>query len=304
MKDTDIKWEITSTGEELPIGLNGAKVKPLYGAFGCGKKILTIHQIAKIHADNPDDKKEIKRKVQNINDLINNNIILDSGDKYFEFGIDILDLKQTDSNGLFSNLKKMGLYTQAQIGNANNLYVLSEQGYSLLISLMKDSKSKVIYKQVVRDYFRMKEILLSSEDSQQYIIRLLGKEERKRTTDTIKYFIETGELSYHNPKDKRTNAYAIETNYIYKILFNMTAKEIEGFLSLQLKECDTVRNYLSLQDIKDIRLIEGRVAYMMEDGKTFAQIKQRLKDFYPVPRRPKLADKSIPLINRLMLQSS
>ena len=194
---------------------------------------------------------------------------------------------------------KSKIYTQNAVNRANNLYILSEQGYSLLINLMTDSKSKVIYKNVIRDYFRMRELVLSSEDAEQYVLRLLGKKERKKTTDTIKYFIEKGDLE-HDPSDVRKNAYAIETNYIYKVLFGMTSNDIQEFLGLQLSSNDTVRNYLCMQDIDDIRSIEGRVSYMMEDGKSYKEIQERLKELYPVPRRPRLADKNINLIKRLM----
>jgi len=289
-----LKWEITCTGEVM-ISDASVKIKELYGGFGQGQKILTVSQIAQLHVEDANNKEEIKNKIKSINQLINNNIILDSGDKYFEFGIDILDLKQASSNDLFSNLKKLGIYTQAQIGNATNLYILSEQGYSLLINLMKDTKSKIIYKKVIRDYFRMKDFILSSEDTERYILRLMSKKERLKTTDTIKYFIARGDLvedSYHHP-------YATETNYIYNILFGKTAKEIAYFLGLELKKNDTIRNYISYEDVDSIRDIEGRVGYMMEDGKSYDQIKKRLKELHPTPRSPKLADKSISLIKRL-----
>ena len=294
-KNEQLKWDITCTGNEVLVSDTNIKIQEIYGGFGQGQKILTVPQIALLHVDNPSDKEEVKNKIKRINELINSNIILESGDKYFEFGIDIIDLKQDVSNDLLIKLKKAHIYTQAQIGNATNLYILSEQGYSLLINLMKDTKSKIIYKKVIRDYFRLKDYILSKDDTEQYMLRLMGKKERKKTTDTIKYFIDIGDLvqdQYHNP-------YAAETNYIYQILFGMTAKQIEAFLGLQLKSYDTVRNYLSFKDIDNIRDIEGRVGYMMEDGKSYFEIKKRLKELYSVPERPKLADKSISLIKRL-----
>lgn len=297
-----LKWDIVCTGNEVEISDTSIKIKELYGGFGQGQKILTVPQIALLHVENSNNKNEVKEKIKAINRLINNNIILDSGDKYFEFGIDIIDLKQGVLSNLFSNLKKAKIYTQSQIGNAKNLYILSEQGYSLLINLMKDTKSKIIYKKVIRDYFRMKELILNKDDTEQYMLRLLGKKERKKTTDTIKYFIEKGDFPWHNPKDVRNNAYARETNYVYKLLFGMTAKQIEGFLGLNLKTYDTVRNYSSIQDIDDIRDIEGRVGYMQQDRKSYNEIHKRLKELYPIPRRPKMADKNISIIRRLMLE--
>lgn len=303
MGSKQLKWDIVCTGNDVKIKDINTSIKELYGGFGQGQKILTVPQIAILHATDPSNKSEISSKVKRINELINNNIILDSGDEYFEFGVDIIDLKSedvsNDHKACIRNLIKSKVYTQNAVNRANNLYILSEQGYSLLINLMTDSKSKVIYKNVIRDYFRMRELVLSSEDAEQYVLRLLGKKERKKTTDTIKYFIEKGDLE-HDPTDRRKNAYALETNYTYKVLFGMTSNDIKEFLGLKLNNNDTVRNYLCMEDIDDIRNIEGRVSYMMEDGKSYKEIQARLKELYPVPRRPRLADKNISLIKRLM----
>lgn len=302
MTDRQLKWDITCTDTKVSIEDNNIQVNEIFGGFGRDQRILTVPQIAKLHADNPEDKKEISNRVKRINELINNNLILDSGDKYFEFGIDILDLKDKNNGNtiLFNELKAARVYTQAQIGNSNNLYILSEQGYSLLINLMSDTRSKLIYKNVIRDYFKLKEISLNNKDTEQFVMRMLGKQERKKTTDTIKFFIDKGDLE-HEPSIPYKNAYAIETNYIYKLLFGKTAKQIASFLDLDLKSYDTIRNYLCLEDIDDIRTVEGRIAYMAEDGHSYQDIQARLKELYPTPRDPKLADKNISLINTLML---
>ncbi|NFF21940.1 hypothetical protein FDA47_08060 [Clostridium botulinum] len=299
MKEEQLKWEITTTGNEIELLDNHVKVKELYGGFGQGQKILTVPQIAKLHVNNIHDKKEIKEKIKEINRNINNNIILPNGESYFEFGIDIIDLKQVNENHLFTELKKAGIYTQAQIGNANNLFILSEQGYSLLINLMSDSKSKIIYKNVIRDYFKMKQSFLSTEDTQQYMMRIMGKKERKKMTDTIKYFIDRGDLvetKYYHP-------YASETNFNYKILFGMTKDEIVNYLGIVFKnKNDTLRNYLSYEDVVDIMEIENRIGYMQQDGKSYNEIRDRLKELYPNTRNPKLAGKDTTFIKQLLLQ--
>lgn len=293
-----VKWEIT-TGSKVKLLDKQIEIEELYGGFGQGQRILTVPQIAKLHVDNPEDKNELKTKIKRINDLINNNIILPNQEKYFEFGIDIIDLKQDGSNDLFKKLKEAKIYTQAQIGNAKNIYILSEQGYSLLINLMTDSKSKIIYKNVIRDYFRMKQVLLSSEDTQQYMMRLMGKKERKKMTDSIKYFIDRGDLietKYYHP-------YADETNFIYKILFGMTKKQIVDYLGIAFKNTnDTLRNYLCYEDVSDIMEIESRMAYMQQDNKSYREIKSRLKELYPNTRSPKIAGKDTSFIKQLLLQ--
>lgn len=41
---------------------------------------------------------------------------------------------------------------------------------------------------------------------------------------------------------------------------------------------------------------------MQQDGKSYIEIHRRLKELYTVPRRPKMADKNISIIRRLMLE--
>ena len=77
-------------------------------------------------------------------DLINQNI------DEFEKGIDLLDLCddnfKTDAIGL-------GFITS---NRQKNCYLLSEQGYMLLVGFMKTEKSKEIRKNLRREYFSMR----------------------------------------------------------------------------------------------------------------------------------------------------
>jgi len=302
-KYEQLKWDIVCTGNEVMISDTTIKIQEIYGGFGQGQKILTVQQIALLHVEDPSNKEEVRVKVKRINELISNNIILGSGDKYFEFGIDIIDLKSVDVSNdhkkVINSLIKSKVYTQNSVNRATNLFILSEQGYSLLINLMTDTKSKIVYKMVIRDYFKIKDQMLSSEDAAQYMMRLLGKQERKKTTDMIQYFVERGDIP-HDPKNIKRNAYARETNFVYKLLFGMTAKEIESYFGLTLKPNDTIRNHISLDDIDIIRDIEGRIGYMQQDNKSYQEIHSRLKELHPLPRRPILADKNIAFIRRLI----
>lgn len=295
------KWEITCSSESIKLLDTHVEIKELFGGFGQGEKILTVPQIAMLHVDNPNDKKQVSNKISRINELINENLILQDGTEYFEFGIDIIDLKSdigsNENKNVVKNLIMNKVYTQNSVNKATNLYILSEQGYSLLINLMTDIRSKTIYKQVIRDYFKMRQVLLSADDAQQYVKRIMSKKERKKMTDTIKYFIDRGDLvetKYYHP-------YAMETNFIYKILFNMTAQEIIQYLGIRLQKSeDTLRNYLHYKDIEDIMNIESRIQYMQEDGKSYDEIKNRLRELNPTTRKPTLADKNTTFIKQLI----
>ena len=98
--------ELVVKGE---IDINSITIKNIEGGFGENLKCLTINDISEVLDI---DIKEANRKINTYRD-------------FFRDGIDIIDLK---TGGDLSPVLEMG-YTQAQIGNANNIYVLSERGY-------------------------------------------------------------------------------------------------------------------------------------------------------------------------------
>jgi hypothetical protein len=100
-----------------------------------------IKTIAEIHGVAPRD----------LNKLINNNI------DEFEFGIDILDLKNDENFAVIA--KNSGLYSQNALNASANIYLLSEQGYMALVQLMRTEKAKEIRKQLRREYFAMRKVI-------------------------------------------------------------------------------------------------------------------------------------------------
>lgn len=134
-----VKGKTQILGKELPI---------IEGGFGEGKKAMLVKNIAEIHEVRPND----------INEIISNNI------DEFEVGIDLIDLKNlTDSVGY--ELEELG-YTKNQISKYKNIYLLSEQGYMALVTLMRSEKAREIRKQIRRDYFSMREVIKASTNPQ------------------------------------------------------------------------------------------------------------------------------------------
>ncbi len=132
----DVKGKQEFMGKEIPV---------VEGGFGEGQKVVLAKTIAEIHDTRPND----------IQDLINTHL------DEFEIGVDLLDLlKVTDSNGY--NLENLG-FTKMQIAKSKNIYLLSEQGYMLLVGFMNTEKAKAIRKQLRREYFAMRKVLNSSE---------------------------------------------------------------------------------------------------------------------------------------------
>ena len=110
-----VKGKQEFLGKEIPI---------IEGGFGENKKVILAKTVAEIHET------ELKR----INELINNNI------EEFEIGIDLLDLCSKDFKVVATDL---GFITS---NGQKHCYLLSEQGYMLLVGFMKTQKAKEIRK--------------------------------------------------------------------------------------------------------------------------------------------------------------
>ena len=136
MKELMVRGKQEFMGIEIPI---------IEGGFGKGQKVILAKDVAEIH----------KMKSFKVNELINSNI------EEFEVGVDILDLKTNESFAILA--KDNGIYTQNALNSSKNIYLLSEQGYMLLVGFMKTDKAKEIRKQLRREYFAMREIINSNE---------------------------------------------------------------------------------------------------------------------------------------------
>lgn len=132
---TQTEIEVLGTKEFL-----GKEIPVIEGGFGEGEKVVLAKTIAEIHGV----------RLNDIQSLINENI------DEFEEGIDILDLKNsTDSIG---SLLEVG-FTKQSIANSKNIYLLSEQGYMALVSLMRTEKAKELRKKFRREYFAMRRVI-------------------------------------------------------------------------------------------------------------------------------------------------
>ena len=129
----DVKGTQKFMGKEIPV---------VEGGFGEGQKVVLAKTIAEIHG----------MELREVNQLINNNI------DEFDFGIDILDLKNTKYFNIITNDLEIKVSN-----NTKNFYLLSEQGYHALVSLMRTEKAKAIRKQLRREYFAMRKVINSSE---------------------------------------------------------------------------------------------------------------------------------------------
>ena len=122
----------------------GIDIPIVEGGFGKDQKVILAKTVAEIH----------NQPLKKINQLIKDNI------EEFEIGVDLLDLK---SGYLESTEFLKGIMNKQSISNSTNIYLLSEQGYMLLVGFMKTEKAKEIRKKLRREYFTMRQIINSNE---------------------------------------------------------------------------------------------------------------------------------------------
>jgi len=264
MSNLVVKGNTTVCGIEVPI---------VYGGFGINQKVMLAKTVAEIH--------NIELKV------VNQNIKRHIKDGYFEKGIDFIDLKGTEFEVTLSDSK---IYTKNALNASKNIYLLSQRGYTLLLKLMDSELARKQYKEVIDDYFKLKEKVekvekVTGKDIERLAIRMDGTFRRKRETASITKMIGKGEL----PKGRKT--YKDVTNITYYILYGMNAKELRDYLDLGQK--DNLRDYLSQKDLEEIREIEDEIHFMEKKGYAWEQIYEELLEEYPEKRKPEKAKKSI-----------
>lgn len=120
------------------VNIYGMKFHDIEGGFGEGKKSMLVKDIADIH----------NRPFGKINELINNNR------NRFNDLIDIIDLKANPFEGL--GYLELGFSKQA-FNQSNNIYLLSERGYSKLLKILEDDFAWEQYDKLVDGYFNMRE---------------------------------------------------------------------------------------------------------------------------------------------------
>lgn len=124
---------ITGTNELGEFSYTG-----IVGGFGANEKSILVKDIAKIHGQDTHD----------INNIINKNR------QYFDDDIDLIDLKQDEYSEFLETVSNRSSYNRRTVSVSNHIYLLSMQGYSLLLKFLKGEKAILIYKDLVNDYFK------------------------------------------------------------------------------------------------------------------------------------------------------
>ena len=236
------KSELNLIGQ---IEVLGEEIPNIEGGFDKTRKAMLAKDIADFH----------DRKTWRVNQTINEN------SDWFKTGIDVIDIKNLSDN--FAHiLVEGGFLTQNQVNASNNIYLLSERGYSKLIKIFDDDKSREMYDKLLDEYFEMRKFLSEKE-----MIRQVGIEIRKNMTDAIQ---ESGE-------NERMNgfAYSTYTNMIYRLVLGMTAKQYE-----EEHNVDNLRDHLPARQLELIKKLEGIAKYNLELGLEYSDVKETVEQAY------------------------
>lgn len=129
------------------VNVKGMKFHDIEGGFGEGKKAMLVKEIAEIHG------RELR--------VINQNI--ERNKSRFKEGVDIVDLKSITQSDR-DLLNELG-FSNSSIANANNIYLLSERGYSKLLKILEDDFAWEQYDKLVDGYFNMREQVIKNSYS-------------------------------------------------------------------------------------------------------------------------------------------
>ncbi|EHK2388350.1 ORF6C domain-containing protein [Clostridium perfringens] len=124
----------------------GIQIPVIEGGFGEGQKVILAKTVAEIHEVSTPD----------INKLINRNI------ERFTIN-DLLDIKNCQSLS-DQQFLSMG-FTKMQISKAENIFLLSQRGYTKLVAMMDNSNDKKwdVMNNLIDDYFNMRKQLSTGQ---------------------------------------------------------------------------------------------------------------------------------------------
>lgn len=124
----------------------GSQIPVIEGGFGEGQKVILAKTVAEIHEVSTPD----------INKLINRNI------ERFTIN-DLLDIKNCQSLS-DQQFLSMG-FTKMQISKAENIFLLSQRGYTKLVAMMDNSNDKKwdVMNNLIDDYFNMRKQLSTGQ---------------------------------------------------------------------------------------------------------------------------------------------
>jgi len=123
--------------------VDGMEFNGIEGGFSENQKSMLAKDIAILHG----------KKLIHINEAINKNRIR------FTDNIDIIDIK---GNEFVIDLVDNNIFSKMQVAKAENIYILSEKGYTKLLKILDDEFAWEQYNKLIDNYFSMRKELFKS----------------------------------------------------------------------------------------------------------------------------------------------
>ena len=205
--------------------VNGMRFNEIEGGFGEDKKSMLVKDIAIIHG----------RKLKAVNQLINNNR------ERFKDNVDIIDILNGNSELPLQNLG----FSDREIKISNNIYILSERGYSKLLKIMKDDLAWEKYNELVDNYFKMRQTIKNNKSKK--------PRQKKVVTERIADYTITGMRK------------TLENSKYFEIEKNIN-DIIEYHRNLSIKSRDKAYQKEEFKDkTKYVNVIKNKIVKILED---------------------------------------
>lgn len=221
----------------------GIQIPVIEGGFGEGQKVVLAKTVAEIHGVSTPD----------INKLINRNI------ERFTIN-DLIDLKTQSSR---DHVLQLG-FTNAEYGNASNVFLLSQRGYTKLVAMMDNSNDKKwdVMNKLIDDYFNLRgqaQRLLSPKELLE--AQFQYTKEIDTRVSRIEDFVEATELSMADSKrltklakgivvrllgGKASAAYKELSKQVFSDLYKQLHREfgVTSISEIKKKDCDTAKEII------------------------------------------------------------
>lgn len=203
------------------------------------------------------------------NDIFTDSLVISkgTGNKHINVKELITDYKKEFLQlGTFSVLNR-----ESTGGRPEKYYLLNEQQATFLMTLLRNNKVTVKFKlELVKQFYKMRQLLLEKQTIQWQETRLISKSNRKLETDEIKQLIELAKSQ--GSKNMETKAY---------IIYSKLANKICGINN---------RDTATTQQLNNLVLVENIIKNCIKEGinnnenyrTIYANCKDRLKEFLKI----------------------
>lgn len=148
-------------------------------------------------------------------------------------------------------------------GKSNRKYYITRDGFTILVMGYTGEKAMKFKEAYIKQFNAMEKALQGK-----LVEREKGIAVRQSLTKALQQSTENERMHGH--------AYSTYTNCIYKVLFDMNAKQLREKLGVDKK--DNLRDFLSTEELKAVQSMECLVSGLVDCGWGYDQIKEFIQN--------------------------